>query len=159
MKHILVTNIHHVRINDLMLHAHALLISDQLDNQKHPHCTLRGFGTDSAWEIFQIHLKSANFTRQSAQSSSVMVLGEGDDAPVPLASGDIFTFADGGPVVQVIKPFRSTQDLDVLELPGDKIEEVWARLPAKVARYWDAPNIPALTWSPVDRIRRVMGIR
>lgn len=58
MKHILVTNIDYIFINNLMLHAHAMLIDDQLDNPKYKRCTLRGFGTDPSWPVFQIHLKS-----------------------------------------------------------------------------------------------------
>ena len=51
------------------------------------------------------------------------------------------------------------QDFDLLEIEGDNIQAVWKELPAKVARYWDAPHMPALTWVPAEHTRQVMGVR
>ena len=141
MKHILVTNLDYIIVHELMLHVHAMLIDDQSDNPKYKRCTLRGFGTDPSWPVFQIHLKSGSYTRENAPG--------GRDT-----SRSFFTFASGGPVLQLIAPPQSPHDFDVLEIEGDNIEAVWKELPAKVARYWDGPNMPVLTWTPTPLVGR-----
>jgi len=147
-KYTLLTNIQFIQRvgDDMRLNCHAVLITEGGFGMFGKSYSLRGFGTEAAWDNFQMWLdKDKHFPfafRQHEDHSSVM-LTDGD--PKPLFSGNILTFKNG--MAFFLQADTSSKPIDVYEQTGD-ICKVWEVLYRKTAEYWHAPYMPRLSYGP-----------
>lgn len=150
-KYILITNLNWVTIGPVRTNTHALLLEDAVllgDRQ----CKVRGFGTDAAWPVFDIFLKSIEHELVDAQGNVHMLK---EDKLVPLITGALLRLKNG-PELQLVTCNRSRPlDIQTFESEGGdrKILEVWEVLERKVPEYWDAPNMPLLSWQRAENVR------
>lgn len=150
----LITNLTYVQLpSGIRAHCNALLVSLVLQSQ-YPweRSTLRGFGTEPTSEHFDMVLDNDRhfpFTMLPAESSNTLIL-KSDGGAAPLATGSILTFAEGTSIALVADD--SEQPIDVQDFSGD-IMSVWDALPQKVAKYWNAPNMPFQQYVSADMVR------
>lgn len=145
----LITNIDFVTLvgKQLRMNCHALLISEK---DKSPNAisfgnsnTLRGFGLDPGWDVFQYWLSddALPWELKSAQDNSkVFMSGKGKTQKItPLFSGQILKFKTGEEFF--IQVHNSKFQIDVLETDAF-ISDVWKELIIRTDKYWDRPFRP-----------------
>lgn len=144
-KHTLITNLEWVTINGIRTYTHALLLTDGAyafgpsDRRRYQ---VRGFGTDSAWPVFDLDVPSIEYTLADARSGAIM-LTDDDPAGRPLISGAIMQIKDGPRADLVVSDRKAPLQVDQFMC---SILQVWDVLPMYVRRFWTAPNMPTLHW-------------
>ena len=147
-KYTLLTNISFVQRMDegIRLHCHALLLSEGSFGLFQKDYSLRGFGTEAGWEVFNMWLdkdKHFPFSFHPHEDQSTIFLGK--DGPKPLFSGNVLTLKDG--TAFFLQADTSSRPIDIYEQTGD-ICKVWEILYQKTAEYWHAPYMPRLVYGP-----------
>lgn len=151
-RYVLITNLRTVVIGNVEMHAYALLLEDHPATfGDGPDRRIRGFGTDPAWPVFCVRgIPSIEFELVDASGGPIMITDSKPEGR-PLFSGAIMQIADGGPRLDLILSDHE-RAFDVQRFEGrsanSPITKVWAKLPGLVAKFWDAPNMPGLTWGP-----------
>lgn len=144
-KHILITNLDYVTIGPVRTFTHALLLADTRDKALGS-CRARGFSTDPTLPTFDIEIPSIDHTLELVQSNNLFIRHDGEARP--RCSGAILTFADNGPVLQLV---TCTQErfLDVYTFEEeDGYDIIWRRLREMTRKYWHAPYMPRVQWGP-----------
>jgi hypothetical protein len=157
-KYTLYTNISFVQRADdgLRLNCHALLLSQDAIGLFGPSYTMRGFGTEAAWEVFQLWLekdKHFPFTIAPFEDQSNVILKD-DGSTKALFGGNMLTLKDGTKFF--LQADDDTRPIDVHEQTGD-ILKVWEVLERKVAEYWHAPNMPRLLYRTPHYFRMMIA--
>lgn len=153
-KYTLLTNIQFVqRTNDNMrIGCRALLFTEGGIGMFDKDYSLRGFGTEAAWDVLKIWLdKEEHFPfviEPAADPSCVMV---SESVAKPIFSGSHLMLKDGTGFF--LQSDDSSRPLDVYEQVGD-ICHVWEVLYRKTAEYWHAPYMPRLTYGPPSMAER-----
>jgi hypothetical protein len=147
-KYTLLTNIQFVeRVGSgIRLHCHAILLSEGSIGFIEKFYSMRGFGTEAAWEVFDIHLEKEThfpFTFTPYEDPSTVMLSE--KGPKPIFRGNILKLKDGTEFF--LQEDDSERPIDVYEQTGD-ICKVWEVLAQKTATYWHAPYMPRLVYGP-----------
>ena len=158
-KYTLITNISFVQrdgADRLRLDCHALLVVEEGMSIFGPNYTIRGFGTEAAWEVFQLWLekdKHFPFTIEPyADPSSVMLKEDGTTKPI--FAGNVLALKDSTRFF--LQADDDTRPLDVHKQMGDVLK-VWSILERKVAEYWHAPNMPRLLYRTPEYYRMKMA--
>lgn len=153
-KYTLLTNIQFVqRTNDNMrIGCHALLFTEGGIGMFEKDYSLRGFGTEAAWDVLKIWLdkdKHFPFAIDPRDSQVAMIMRK--DGMKPIFSGSNVTLKDGTEFF--LQADDSSRPLDVYKQVGD-ICHVWEVLYRKTAEYWHAPYMPRLTYGPPSMAER-----
>lgn len=154
-KYTLLTNISFIERqgDSLRINVHALLVSEDETGILGPNYTLRGFGTEAAWDTFMLWLdkdKQLPFALHTAEDHSTVMLS-GDGTTKPIFSGNVLTLKDGTEFF--LQTDDSSRPIDVYEQIGD-ICAVWDVLYEKTGEYWHAPYMPRLQYGPAPNRRR-----
>jgi hypothetical protein len=146
-RYVLFTNLMYVTVGDVRTYACALLLEEEVrgGSGRGSRCRARGFGTEAAWPVFNLSIRSIAYELLPAQSPHWIF---GDAAPTPLATGTVLRVEDG-PDFQLVA-HDDNRPVDVSCYEGDEhaILKVWPALEEKVARYWTRPAMPRLTFLP-----------
>jgi hypothetical protein len=160
----LITNLSYAIVNGVRLHVSAIAIQphdpDMPSFGNHENVRVRGFGPDSALEVFDLQLETADpaYELQLAESANIQFIGQNDDGsaadPKPLFTGGIISFADGTQI-QLVKESHDERPIDFATYPGasDHFEQLWDALKVKSAEYWAAPAMPVPQWIPVEDVQ------
>lgn len=139
---VLVTNLDSVKIGNLMLYCHALLLMDTVaissfgtNADVKRDLRIRGFKMDAADDVFQTFV-------QGSMDYKLVDVATGYSAQ-NLVVGDV-TIGLGR------SNDREPFDIQLFRAPGEVrvILDVWPVLESKIIRYWTAPNIPHRTYMP-----------
>lgn len=150
-KYTLFTNLDWVTIGPVRTFTHALLLQDAEGLPRERQCKVRGFGTDSAWPTFDIFVESLEYELTDAQGNLFKL--EDDGSTTAVITGAIMQIKDGPRLDLVTCDRKRPLDIEVFE--GERrVQDVWAALQRKVPEYWDAPNMPTLTWLSAETVRR-----
>lgn len=157
-KYVLITNLDWVTVGDVRTYTHALLLEQTRGlGRDDVMFKVRGFGTDPAWPVFDIFVKSIDYDLTDAQGNLFKVEGDG---VVPVIMGAIMQLKDGTRLDLVT--CHRERPLDIQTWEGDSDErlilDVWEVLKRKVPEYWDAPNMPTLQWAPASLVRDLQGV-
>jgi hypothetical protein len=147
-RYVLFTNLTYVTVGAVRVHACALLLVEECrERSAGPRCLARAFGTEASWPVFDMPIGSIAYELAAAQSAS-WIFGDGD--PKPLLTGAILRI-QGEPDIQLVAD-DDEQSIDVSRYEGDEhtILKVWPALEEKVARYWNRPAMPRLTFLPPE---------
>ncbi len=164
MKNILFTNVQYVIVSGVRMSCHALLLkeskpifADEDDDEARRYQAV-GFGTEAAWNVFDMDLPSMEYTSEGAASPHIMMTEE--DGPVPLSSGIIITIKDGPKISIVSCDNHHPIDIQEFERADDvQNEEIIDTIYKKATHYWRAPNMPSLVWTQPhqrEEIRRTL---
>lgn len=146
-KETLLTNLRSVQFGDINLHCHALLLSEGAIGLTLPSYTVRGFGTEAAWEVFHMHFGPDAFPYMLEPFENKMYqLLRDNGRTEPLFSGNILTLANGTKFE--LYSANNTRPLDIHVQQHGDICRVWEILAEKTREYWDAPYMPSLSYAP-----------
>lgn len=180
-KYVLITNLQYVTIGPVRTNAYALLLEERVEpfalaqsGVPSPRdrdesftwpkrYTMRGFGADSAWPVFNMIIPTIGFTAEDAEGGPIClddddklgvaaITGKPRNEPRRLASGAVLQIT-GGPAVELVVCDHE-QPLSIEHFDGVSIAEVWDALPVRVAKYWRWPNMPTLQWMPSAHVRQ-----
>jgi hypothetical protein len=150
-KYTLLTNIREIGVGDARIFCRAILLVENGHGMLGTDWRMRGFGTEAAWHNFQIHLeeKAFPYTLTPFVNEHIILLTESRGG-IPIFTGNVLTLNDG----RAFPLYSSDSDrpIDVHVQYGD-ICKVWEILAIKVIEYWDAPNMPHLTYSDASLLR------
>lgn len=160
-KHTLITNVSFAQfvqeqpVSKLWCYA-VLLTENGHGFFEKPTQTIRGFGSDAAYPIFSTWLGDNAFPYTVNQAESADMFIGHDNKMRPMSSGAVFHFGDG------TRLYLNVEDnacpLDIVSFQeGTEIDVVWNTLQKKVAQYWQAPNMPVLSYSPARLVRMALG--
>lgn len=150
-KETLLTNIRAVGYQGMTVHCSAVLLTEGGIGIFDPAYTVRGFGTEAAWDNFMLTLRPEAFpyTLTPFEDRSALFIGE-SGVPKPLFTGNVLRFQDGTEFR--LYAAQSSQPIDVHVQHGD-ICAVWQILAEKTIQYWDAPYMPHLNYSSAAGLR------
>lgn len=150
-KHTLLTNLSYCAFTDKNVRCTvaAILITEDYDplfGPKEGHVSVRGFGPDPAWPVFDMRLPlTAVPFRTDGAESALYVMKNGQARP---SSQGMFVRFTEGTQLELLCGTRE-DGVDIEEFPvGAHIATVWKALTDKTARYVDTPNRPYLQWAP-----------
>lgn len=154
-KYTLITNVQFIQKqnDDLRINCRALLVTEESSGILGPSWTLRGFGVEACWDVFQLWLDKDRhfpFKFETTESRSAVMLTE--ITVKPLFSGNLLTFKDGTQFF--LQADDSSRPIDVHVQHGD-ICGVWDILAQKTALYWHAPFMPYLQYGPPAMVARL----
>lgn len=135
---------------DISLHCHALVLET---NEKFRNGTatltgrIRGFMTDATLPVFNLWLGCGplEYTIRDASKRSMLTSGRSEE---PLFLGNNMVFADGTKLL--LHASDTASPLDVADF--DDIVSAWMALPAKVHKYWQAPNMPVSCYLTKEQV-------
>lgn len=150
-KYTLLTNLHFVQHGNLRTFCRALLLSEGSIGLTEPIWSVRGFGTEAAWEVFNMWLSKDAFpyTLTPFEDRGHLFILE-DGTTRPIFQGNTLRFKDG--TTFVLQAGDSSSPIDVHVQHGD-ICSVWRLLAEKAIEYWDAPYIPHLEYLSAHGVR------
>lgn len=148
----LITNVQYVSLNfegkTLRLSCKALLLetSEGIFDGEPPRHTVRGFGPDSAWEVFSLDLGCDPLSYQLVDTTGGPVLIT-DSQPEgrPLYTGGVMMFEDGTPLFLQLQNPEYTFDIS----DYDEYDDAWEALGRKARQYYTLPLFPHLHYAPV----------
>lgn len=146
-KYTLLTNINSVQRGAIRLHCQAILLSEGSIGMFEPTYSIRGFGTEAAWEVFDMRFPPDAFPYTLApfvDPSYLMLRDDGETYPI--FTGNILTMQDGAKFDLYAADSKRPLDIHV-STDGD-ITKVWEILAEKTRLYWDAPYMPSLSYAP-----------
>jgi len=150
MKHVLVTGFDGVTIGGVRYYAHAALLTRERDSVKATGVDrhqLRLFGTSSLAPIAQIGVSTLD----------VQIT----PTPTPAGREDLASATYTIAVGDVTGVFAGTECrppvVDLIE-DGVGMLHVWRLLERRVAESWDAPNIPIVTYLPLDTVCAALSV-
>lgn len=138
--------------DNMRINVHALLVTEDEDFILGPSYTLRGFGTEAAWDTFNLWLDKDTqlpFSLQTTECNSHMILSDDGEAK-PIFRGNALILKDGTNFF--LQAHDSSRPIDVYKSTGD-ICKVWEMLFDKTAEYWQAPYMPRLQYGPPSMVR------
>lgn len=146
-KETLFTNIRCVQHGNVRLHCQAILLSEGSIGMFEPTYSIRGFGTDAAWEVFDMrfHPEAFPYTLTPFVDPSYLMLRD-DGEDYPIFTGNILTFQFG--MRFELYASDSKRPLDVYTQEHGDICKVWEILADKTREYWERPLMPSLTYGP-----------
>jgi hypothetical protein len=148
-KYTLLTNLQFVTLNGVRTFCRALLIT-QDDNPVLAFAgadyTIRGFGTEAAWPVFDVRFRKEDlpYTLAAGMSDNLLFMTQ-DGAVKPLITGAVMEFKSG--LVLVLEADDADRPIDVT-YEAEDIGKVWRTMWEKTAAYWKAPRMPRLTYGP-----------
>jgi hypothetical protein len=144
-KFTLITNLQFVTVRGVRTFCHALLVTENDKGLFGPSYTVRGFGTEGAWPVFDIRIAKEDlpFALAEAHSADKLWLKE-DGTAQPLVSGAILSFKSGLDLQLV----TATDEKPIDVTHYTEIIEVWQAVWRKTAEYWHMPNMPRLVYGP-----------
>lgn len=155
-KHVLITNLRDVVLNDVHMSVSAIVISRSLHGHdgKDVQLMLRGFGPDAGWVVFDQRPKSVEYELEDAtpemprEDERFFINGHRQYTATKLVvDGMELTLYHEEPEFELdVKVFEEHRD-------GRPILKVWDELLAKVAKYWTAPGVPVVIPLPVEVVR------
>lgn len=145
-KETLLTNIRCVQFVNVRLHCQAILLSEGSIGMFEPTYSIRGFGTEAAWEVFDMRFLPDAFpyTLTPFVDPSYLMLPDDGEA-YPIFTGNILSLQDGTKLH--LYASDSKRPIDIHVQNGD-ITKVWEILAEKTRLYWDAPYMPSLSYAP-----------
>lgn len=154
-KETLLTNIRAVGYQGMTIHCSAVLLTEGGIGIFDPAYTVRGFGTEAAWDNFSVNLRPEAFpyTLTPFENQMVKMLKEGSDVPESIFTGNVLRFADGTEFH--LYAAQNNKPIDVHVQHGD-ICAVWEILTEKAIEYWDAPHMPHLNYQSAAGLRALM---
>lgn len=155
-KYILITNIRNVVLNDVHMHVSAIVISRSFfgHDGKDGVFSVKGFGPDPAWVIFDQRPESVEYALEDATAEAPR-----DDPRFFINGHRQYTATKlvVGGMELVLHHENSEFELDVTvweeHRDGEPITKVWDALVGKVAQYWNAPGMFTLSVVPVGVLR------
>lgn len=155
----LITNIDFVQLEDgVRINAHALLIQPPRDPMiGPPRAQVRGFGVAGAQPTFSVWLpdEKCDFEIVDANDPTKIFVGDASPEGRPIFSGGMLKVGGREMFLQV-SDYK--QPICVEEFDAETIEAVWGALPGRVAKFWDAPNMPTLRWVPAESVRQALPV-
>jgi len=155
-RHVLFTNIRTVVLNDVQMSVSAVVISRSLHGSdgKDVMLSVRGFGPDPAWSIFDQRPKSIEYELEDAtpemqrEDKRFFVNGHRQYSSTKLVVG-------GMEFLLYHEDSEFELDVQVWEEHRDErpILKVWDVLVGQVAKYWSAPGMFIMSVAPVEVVR------
>lgn len=146
-KFTLLTNIDAVAHGNVRLHCHAILLTEGGVGIFEPIFSIRGFGTEAGWEVFDMRFRPEAFPHTLTPFVNPDYLMLKDDGEAyPIFTGNILTLQDGTKFDLYASDLKRPLDIHV-STDGD-ICKVWEILADKTREYWDAPYMPSLNYAP-----------
>lgn len=146
MKGVLFTNLSYVWVRDVRAYCSALLLVEDRDflDPRTKRFEVRGFGPCPEWPVFDMRVKSIDFSITKHVKSNNVVVGDSGQAR-PLFSGSVVELKEGPALVLISE--KQEEPIDVERFSGrDLYPEIWDVLRVKARRYWGKPAMPELVY-------------
>lgn len=137
-RHVLITNLWHVNVDDLRAHCNALLLVREVDPRDSNvlRCQLQGFGTEAAWLVFNRELPTID---HEVRDDQIVLLAAG--GRVLQSAPKIHLHRDDIDRPLAVQTFEwDSEDRD----RSERYRAVCTALEESVASHWHAPYMPRL---------------
>lgn len=163
---VLITNLSGVNVRDIRLHARAVILQDKPGTS--PRFRARGFGCESTMPVFDMEVPSLEYDFKP------------DDPPPWMTElgGEMLTthgmlrirredrdFSHDATIEMLLDcSSADRRPIDFEHIMGDPAKDrdfysrLWARLQAKVASYWNNPQIPTVQLVRTELVQRACPV-